>query len=937
VASSHISMDWPDAQSTPEASHIMLAQMAADSSIHDELMDPMTQNHIQGHSQDSGKKGHRNDGADSPPAWAEMKTKAGKDRKRLPLACIACRRKKIRCSGSKPACKHCLRSRVPCVYKVNTRKATPRTDYMAMLDKRLKRMEERVIKLIPKDAEVASIPRAVLKPTAPSSSSKSPKRSKKRSVEDAFGAQHDLEEWSKVQPNGVNDPRPPKITHSQGVDESSLLIEGAEYLPPKAIQLHLAEIYFEYVYGQSYPLLHKPTFMRNLVAGTIPPVLVLAICAISARFSHHPQLRSEPAFLRGEEWAGTARDISMKYYDSPNITILTVYLLLGLHEFGTCHGGRSWMFGGMAQRMALMMQLHKDGNGPQQESKPNIEQDGDAKLCYTNREIRRRVMWSCFLMDRFTSSGSDRPICFAEECITVPLPIKESLFLMEIEGETETLDGTSVASLNPTREFRSPRPTTETEKNIGTPAYLIRLVAIWGRLVNYFNLGGRQREDVPMWHSSSKFQALAQSLKKFNFPEEMSWNQDNLETHRADKSDNQFVFMHIVYQHLRLFLHRFAIPGYGSPLPRDIPQTFLAESQRIALDAANEVSALVEEALVSNVTAPFAGYAAFYSSTVHIQGVFAKNVQMSERSKKNLGTNIKFLAQMKRWWGMFHFVAQDLKELYRTHSDAIKSRPINGSQLEDGKRHSSIFQYGDWFDKYPSGVSNTEYDDPSKGSQETDGTNAGVLGSRENDPISVDEFFSKLESGEFTMETDASGRQKLVKRVKHANGYPEDRPKLSMNTNMLDFTRDTSGIQLTGTVSMQRPNLYFTSTNVNIPIDGFAAATPFLSTANAMAMRPPQQPLPQSPSTSTPTDLWNFSFIPESSRSVSGDPYPYHMNSGMSHGGDWYMPWNIEPPPGLTALPMDRMSPSVAGSEGLAMDFDAWGTFVGSGAKRPAT
>lgn len=48
------------------------------------------------------------------PPWSELKTKAGKERKRLPLACIACRRKKIRCSGEKPACKHCLRSRIPC-------------------------------------------------------------------------------------------------------------------------------------------------------------------------------------------------------------------------------------------------------------------------------------------------------------------------------------------------------------------------------------------------------------------------------------------------------------------------------------------------------------------------------------------------------------------------------------------------------------------------------------------------------------------------------------------------------------------------------------------------------------------------------------------------------------------------------------------------------
>ncbi|KAK2877046.1 hypothetical protein FQN49_001453 [Arthroderma sp. PD_2] len=65
---------------------------------------------------------------DSMRPWTELKTKAGKERKRLPLACIVCRRKKIRCSGEKPACKHCYRSRIPCVYKVTTRKAAPKTE-----------------------------------------------------------------------------------------------------------------------------------------------------------------------------------------------------------------------------------------------------------------------------------------------------------------------------------------------------------------------------------------------------------------------------------------------------------------------------------------------------------------------------------------------------------------------------------------------------------------------------------------------------------------------------------------------------------------------------------------------------------------------------------------------------------------------------------------
>ncbi|KAL8873826.1 MAG: hypothetical protein Q9174_000755 [Haloplaca sp. 1 TL-2023] len=190
------------------------------------------------------------------PSWSELKTKAGKDRKRLPLACIACRRKKIRCSGERPACRHCLRSRIPCVYKVSTRKAAPRTDYMAMLDKRLKRMEERVIKVLPGDepSNVTATSRAQVRPPAPRQLNHT-RNGRKRQVEEAFGPELDELPRSRLSKKLIQNQRavPPK--HAT---------EGLDKLPTMELQEHLAEVYFSQVYGQSYLLLHKPSFMERL-------------------------------------------------------------------------------------------------------------------------------------------------------------------------------------------------------------------------------------------------------------------------------------------------------------------------------------------------------------------------------------------------------------------------------------------------------------------------------------------------------------------------------------------------------------------------------------------------------------------------------------------------------------------------------------------------
>ncbi|KAJ4320885.1 hypothetical protein N0V94_003184 [Neodidymelliopsis sp. IMI 364377] len=734
------------------------------------------------------------DSEQDTPQWSEMKTKAGKERKRLPLACIACRRKKIRCSGEKPACKHCVRSRIPCVYKVTTRKAAPRTDYMAMLDKRLKRMEDRVIKLIPKESlpSMANVGRSVVKPAIPGAPSKPP-ATKKRVAEEAFG--NELDEWAKSK--GTASDTTGTASESKDSEENKLLTEGAESLPSKDIQEHLAEVYFDYVYGQSYPLLHKPSFMRRLNAGKVPPVLILAMCAISARFSTHPQLRTEPCFLRGDDWAQRAREIALKRYDSPNITILIVYLLLGLHEFGTCQGGRSWMFGGMAQRMAYALQLHKEN-----EYDPLVNNPEKKPLSATDREIRRRTMWSCFLMDRFNSSGTDRPLFVHEQYIEVQLPVKEHLYVHEIHAPTENLEGAVPNPVPPdSGQLANPR------ENMGVTAYTVRLVCTWGKLIKYMNLGGKERESEPMWSTDSTFHAIKKEAMEFkdSLPEMLIYTPENLKSHAIGKTANSFLYLHILWQQIMLFMHRFALPSTaGSRPPKDMPHEFLTNSARAALDAANQISLLTNEAMDHNVVAPFAGYSAFFSSTVHVHGVFSKNAKLEAQSKKYLAYNVKYLTKMKKYWGMFQYVAENLKDLYRQHADAQVKGPAAGG---DQKGKGNIFQYGDWFDRYPHGVSKTDYEDAAEPKTNEPGTDA-VLGEK-SDLQSVEEFFASL-----SPPSRADQRKQARKtKLKAVSKSTADAPKLQRNNSKtqpsapsrLQHQQPLSHVSITNDTTMSTP------------------------------------------------------------------------------------------------------------------------------------
>ncbi|KAF6518442.1 hypothetical protein HZS61_002520 [Fusarium oxysporum f. sp. conglutinans] len=670
----------------------------------------------------------KEDKADATPAWSGLKTKAGKERKRLPLACIACRRKKIRCSGDKPACKHCLHSYIPCVYKVTTRKAAPRTNHMTMPNKLPKRMEERIIKAIPKsDQEVASSgTRPVVKPAIPGTVPSS-KPTKKRGAEEVFGPY--LEAWAEVpsEPKIEGDDGPSSFQVHEG-EENKLQHEGTEALPSKEIQEHLAEVFFDNIYGQSYHLLHKPSYMRKLKNDTLPPVLVLTVCAVAARFTSNPLVSSSgPAFLRGEEWASHARDICTRRYEWPNLTILTCLLILGLHEFGTCQGDRSWALGGQAIRMAFALQLHKD-----LEYDPSGRNGTKTQLSFIDREIRRRIMWACFLMDRFNSSGTDRPMFIREDTIQIPLPVKERYFQFDMPAPTEMLDGRVPHPPSP-----NDRQIADARENMGVAAFLIRAIALWGRIITYLSQGGKDLDPNPLREDESHYMKHLNDAVNLeaSLPLSLRYSAENLEVHKTENTPSQFLFMHICLQHNILFVSRAAMSARKQ---HGVHDDFFSEASKRAFNAANRISELLREAEQSGcfVSAPFAGYCAFSSTTVHILGIISRDPSMKLAAEANLTTNIKYLHKMKKHWGMFHWTVENVRTQYRNVLDAMRA----GANVEERATQPSFLQYGDWFNRYPRGLSDAEFVDPATHKRKDSGAD-GVLEAKP-ELQSVEEYFT---------------------------------------------------------------------------------------------------------------------------------------------------------------------------------------------------
>src|SRR5579859_4811301 len=156
-------------------------------------------------------------------------------------------------------------------------------------------------------------------------------------------------------------------------------------LPPLHIQEHLAETYFANCHVP-YIVLHKPTFMGQIAEETVAPALILAVCAVSARFSRHPAVQQHPMSQAGDEYAAKARQLLSLEFDRPTLSNVQALVILGLHEFGSSRGARAWMYAGIAIRMAISLGL-------------NVEDEGRlANQSWIECEVRRRVFWATFIM-----------------------------------------------------------------------------------------------------------------------------------------------------------------------------------------------------------------------------------------------------------------------------------------------------------------------------------------------------------------------------------------------------------------------------------------------------------------------------------------------------------------------------------------------------------
>lgn len=865
-----------------------------------------------------GYDGSKNSSPASVPSWIHEKTKAGKDRKRLPLACQSCRKKKVKCSGERPSCDQCLKHNIPCIYKSNSTKRShsrheeihhqqqlhlnhqyqhqhknvaansidnlsrqysqpnhinthdsvnsppsygimasatnqplshptivPSSNSSSLLNSTNNISHNPQVSLMsaslsknlvldpasPKSVSpdlvyvssdnppvstaasayssslpISDVTRAL--PLAPASNSQHPSLSSQPvsvpsntiniptdslsivSNPSQTPAKFDSNRISQV-PNSdysiySNFNNFPIANHAPSFPQSSVKKLDSSFsptslptfttnsassglstsytnnndttsdnnslqavprldpvpsltlsstpvaeLPPLELRIHLAEVFFHCCHGQSYNLFHRPTFFESLNNNTVPLVVVYAVCAVSARFSSRMHDRFSPPYMAGEQYAREARRLALDNFDRPDLSLVAALLLLSLHDSGTCETGKSWMYGGMALRMAAALQLNcEQGSNPL--DLDNI--DSGPRISFLERELRRRTFWSCFLMDRYASSHEHLQF-LDENDIGIQLPVHELLFTKQIAGVTQTLDGRILEGVP---SIVIPADTTE---NMGVAAYTVKIIALWGRAVKYLKQDGKRRDPYPYWHRNSDFSHISEALYAWadGLPQRLKYSAVGLENHLSIQQGAQYAFLHLAYHHTLMWLFRSIGETENNQLSKISSSVSLAgntvsfspvshtpinvtngESQNnsnndpsangaarrlhkaareICLRCANAISMIVDDCRKHNVilTSPFIASGVYTAFCVQAEAAFGSNVLAASTARHNLEIDLRLMLEMKNYWGSISALCDKMSEIWadwvqRTSSgiqeeDTIPNEMIDEERMLDLEKH----------------------------------------------------------------------------------------------------------------------------------------------------------------------------------------------------------------------------------------------------------
>ncbi|CAG8054889.1 unnamed protein product [Penicillium nalgiovense] len=189
--------------------------------------------------------------------------------------------------------------------------------------------------------------------------------------------------------------------------------------------MHLLSLHWNRQH-HSFLITYRPAFMRDMATGG-PYFFKLLLNAIyfgASKFSNRPEVRQDPEDVRTAGWTFRQRvkELLGSALDRSEITTIQALLVMtsSLFALGD-ERSAAWLYAGTAFRMIIDLGMHVDATMLR-----NMRRLSDEDI-----EIRRRVFWGAFVVDKIQSLYQGRPASILE------FDTKVSLTLLDHYEELE--------------------------------------------------------------------------------------------------------------------------------------------------------------------------------------------------------------------------------------------------------------------------------------------------------------------------------------------------------------------------------------------------------------------------------------------------------------------------------------------------------------------
>ncbi|KAI1443285.1 hypothetical protein F5Y02DRAFT_429011 [Annulohypoxylon stygium] len=566
------------------------------------------------------------------------------------MNCKSCRKRKIKCNRLRPSCEACQVFQCPCVYDAIPKKRGPKTDVLEALLKRVDGLEAQLKDRRQSDASPTTEHIVVEETLGSVAAEQASEPKSKRPTIDNVRTTEIAAESAIYSPTFTNEPPTPNIQ----IDA-------------------LLDTYFSRFHAKPYHIIDESSVRQRLQLNQLPSYLMQAIYAVAARYTAYPT-GYQSAVKMSEEYALRSRNEIDT--DEPSIDALQALLLLVTAFTAAGKGKKAYMLLTTAIGMAMALELHR-------------EVDLHSRITTVEREIRRRLFWTCYLLDKFMACGSKRPCIISDRTILLRLPCwSPGPTSLPVEGDFFQ-NGSNLQHIQGSGR-----------KSQGSSGMLIDISRILGTTNRYLAAGGVKGDSHFPWHALSELSKIRHDLDIWTSGTDDVFS--SVDTLFGQPDSTVLVLSKLVYHLIHCLIYRPFLPINLAELAGTSQhQSWQIEATNICFLHANAIAELVElgKQMASIEWPAFVGYCICTAGTVHIHGAHytkngGENMGVFSSSSEFLSRELHQLGELSYTWASVLPQRDTLENIYNAHAELIKGLANNSM------RYPPTLALEDFFDRY---------------------------------------------------------------------------------------------------------------------------------------------------------------------------------------------------------------------------------------------